>query len=252
MTNQVPNNFNPARAEILPVFSIPFLRGQLDLDTEIIAEDIRNLVAKVRERCPTDNARNYTTYFDEDVRLEMYEKEWFIKLSEKLKDTYINFIAGAFETDVGYLKRSDIHFFAWASVYQGQHQHEIHNHVNSYMSGTYYIKTGDNTAPIKFYSPNYLTNFSHGAREHPIEREGFHRILFQGTQGVDSEMNVYPIEDEFLLWPSYILHAVPPVYETDKTDNYERISLSFNLKHRLEIDNTQTVNDLSYGFMNNE
>ena len=237
--------FKPARAEILPVFATPFLRGMLDLDTEVIANDCRQLVQTI-ESSP-NNAQNYTTYFDETARLSMYDMSWFEDFQNSIKDTYIKFIVDTFNVDVSHLTRRDIHFYAWCSVYRGQHQHEIHNHVNSYMSGTYYVKTGQNTAPIKFLSPNIHSNFSHGARDRAIEREGYHNIVFTGVDGVDTEMLVHPVNNEFLLWPSYMLHSVPPQYDLTQTDNYERISISFNLRHREMIDNNYSKDDLSYG-----
>ena len=42
--------FEPARADILPVFSIPFLRGVLDIDTDEIAESVREFMAIISER----------------------------------------------------------------------------------------------------------------------------------------------------------------------------------------------------------
>jgi uncharacterized protein (TIGR02466 family) len=246
------SDFQPARAEVLPVFSTPFLRGQLDLDTDLIAQDCRDLVSEVKKRCPNDNARNYTTYFDDDIRKKMWELDWFKQFSNTIKDTYISFIAGTFEQDVAYLQRNHIHLFAWINVYNKQHQHEIHNHVNSYMSGTYYIETGDNTTPIRFYSPAQMANFSLQTRDREVEREGLTRVRFLGTAGIENEMSVYPIPNEFLMWPSYILHSVPPIYDEEVTNDYERISLSFNMKHIVPIDENETGDNLSYEFFNNE
>lgn len=241
--------FEPARADILPVFSIPFLRGILDIDTELVAESVRELVAIIKERNTGNVSRDYTTYFDEDIRTAMHEFEWYKEFSDRIKDTYISFIAGTFEEPVDHLNRNDIHLFSWISRYEGHHQHEIHNHVHSHISGTWYIKTSPSTMPIRFYSPNIMSNFSHNAPDHPQSREDMPNIEFTGVAGVDSEMFVHPMDGEFLMWPSYIMHSVPPNYE-ETDDKYERISLSFNLKHRDIIDNNETGQDMSYGFFN--
>lgn len=240
--------FNPARAEVLPVFATPFLRGQLELDTDIIAEDCRKLVEKVKLRHPTNNSQNYTTYFDDDIRKEMWEFDWFKQFSDTIKDTYIEFIRSCFDVPVSHLHRYDIQLFAWVSVYKGQHQHEVHNHANSYMSGTYYIETGENTSPIRFYSPALMANFGLQTRDREVDK-GYERIVFTGTNAIENEMFVHPIPNEFLIWPSYIQHSVPPQYDTDIDDDYERISLSFNLKHRIAVDETETGNPLSYRFL---
>lgn len=239
--------FEPARADILPVFSIPFLRGVLDIDTDEIVESVREFMAIISERNAGNTSRDYTTYFDEDIRTAMHELGWYKEFSDRIKDTYIAFIAGTFEEPVNHLSRSDIHLFSWVSRYEGHHQHEVHNHVNSHISGTWYIKTSPSTMPIRFYSPNYMSNFSHDATEHLLTRDDIPNIDFTGVAGCDSEMLVHPMDGEFLMWPSYVLHSVPPNYEA-VDDKYERISLSFNLKHRGVIDNNETGQDMSYGF----
>ena len=51
------------------------------------------------------------------------------------------------------------------------------------------------------------------------------------------------------MWPSYMQHTVPANYEP-VDDKYERISLSFNLKHKEIITDNETGHDMSYGELN--
>ncbi len=239
-----PPNYQPAPAEVLQLFSIPFLRGNMELDTDVIAKSCRELVNQVASETG-DVSREYTTYFDEDVRTKMHETEWFKEFSDKIKDTYITFVTNMFHTPVSHLTRNDIHLFAWINRYTGPHQHSSHNHVNSHMSGTYYVETTNSSQPIKFQSPNLMGNANHLAVDRPMEKEGFPNMVFDGVTGVDSTIQVYPVNNEFLLWPSYIMHSVEPTQEV--MEDYERISISFNLKYRQEIDNNLTGHDLNYG-----
>ena len=87
------NEFLPAQeVSILNIFPTTIIRGLFDLPHEDVAEDCRRLVAKVKERYPNEPTRNYTTYFDEDIREETHALPWFMDFSDTAKDTYIEFI----------------------------------------------------------------------------------------------------------------------------------------------------------------
>ena len=234
-----PRGFQPAPAVVMPMFSTPFLRGNLNLNPKEVAQGVRDLVSNVEKG---NVETEYTTYFDEDIRTSMHETEWFKSFSNQIKDTYIQFCSSVFNQPTKHLCRDDIHLFAWVNHYTGPHQHGNHNHVNCHMSGTYFLT--DSIQPIKFTSPNFLEVANHQTVERDIEREDYPNIVFSGVEGCDSAMSYFPVENEFLLWPSYLLHSVEPMYNLP--DDYERISISFNLKHRLPIDNNETGDNMEY------
>jgi len=248
---RVEPDFRPAEGQIIPVFATPFLQGQMDLPHDEIAIDCRRLVGKVKALAGDDRGRNYTTYFDEDVRTETHSLEWFKTFSDICKDTYISYIQNMLNIPVSHLSRNDIHLFAWINVYNGEHAHETHNHTNCKMSGTYYPKADETSQPIKFYSPALMAVSGQQQTDRPVTRDGLERIEFMGTNGHESEMSVYPSTGEFLLWPSYLQHAVPAITDGRPTD-YERISISFNLWHKNELDNNLTGHDMSYSFLEEE
>ena len=234
-----PRGFQPAPGAVMPMFSTPFLRGSLNLNTKEVAQSCRDLVSKVEKG---DVTTEYTTYFDEDLRTSMHETEWFKSFSNQIKDTYVCFCSNLFNQPTRHLCRDDIHLFAWINHYTGPHQHSNHNHVNCHMSGTYFLT--DSIQPIKFDSPNFLSNANHQAVDRDIEREGYPNIVFSGVEGCDSSFQYFPVENEFLLWPSYLMHSVEPIQ--NMPDDYERISISFNLKHRLPLDNNETGDNMEY------
>jgi uncharacterized protein (TIGR02466 family) len=253
-----PNQYQPAEGEIVPMFAVPFLRGRIPLDMKQVSEDCRDLVAQVKKVQGDNPVTNYTTYFDGDIRTSMHELPWFKEFSNVIKDSYVAFCSNMFQHPVSHLQRDDIHLFAWVNVYNEPHYHPTHNHVNSFMSGTYYIKTDKNAQQIKFTSPNICVNAHHQAVDRPLQRENYPDFEFDGVEGCDSYARYQPREQEFLLWPSYIQHEVPAVdpkfllnlgYKQEGDLGYERISLSFNLKHRLPIDNNQTGDNISYDFL---
>ena len=59
----------------------------------------------------------------------------------------------------------------------------------------------------------------------------------------------YPVENQFLLWPSALMHGVPMNHD-DVDPNYERISISFNLHHPIGVPNqNEAGEDLEYEFL---
>ena len=237
------NEFLPAQeVSILNIFPTTIIRGLFDLPHEDVAEDCRRLVAKVKERYPNEPTRNYTTYFDEDIREETHALPWFMDFSDTAKDTYIEFIRTQYNMEVRNLSRSDIHFFAWISVYNQPHFHPTHNHEHCHVSGTYYVKCEREDQPIKFLNPSLLATANLHAVSH--ERNGDDYIEV-GTDGHQQEISFKNQTGEFLMWPSYMQHEVPVNSNVDQ--DYERIAISFNFKHNQVLDNTMTGTPLYYG-----
>jgi uncharacterized protein (TIGR02466 family) len=236
--------------EQLDLFSIPFLRGQFkEIDLETVKQDCRDLVAEARKEHHNDFSKNYTTYFDEHLRHKMTQLPWYKEFSEQVKDTYIQFINTCYSQEVSHLKRSDLHLFAWISVYNEPHQHTSHNHINSYMSGTWYVKTGEEESqPIKFENPNRAMAHALNLPVNEWGREDIPNAKFIGGANYHDEIEFYPNEGQFLMWPSPIMHSVPPLINAP--DGYERIAISFNLHHPVDVHNqNESGDDLDYGFL---
>lgn len=238
-----------SECEQIDLFSVPFLRGQFyDMDLETVQQDCRKLVSKAKVRYPDDDSRNYTTYFDEDLRQEMIRLPWYKEFSEQVKDTYIQFINTCYSQDVSGLKRSDLHLFAWINVYNKPHLHTSHNHINSYMSGTWYVKADEESQPIKFENPN--RSMAH-ALNLPVMEWGhpsYPNTKLIGSANYHDEVEFYPQQNQFLLWPSMLQHSVPTC--ESNVANYERISISFNLHHPIGVPNqNESGDDLDYAFL---
>jgi len=237
-----PNSeFKPAEGSIFDVFPTPMFRGYMDLDHDKVSQDVRDMVSKVKERSGDDVLRNYTTYFDSDIRESMYQLDWYTTFANVLKDTYIQFVHGEYNRRVNHLTRKDIHLFTWVNRYEKEHAHDVHNHINTTMSGTYYPLVDEHTSPIKFYNPNSLQGYATVDGSEEQESNGITRV-----GGID--FHLQPLLGEFLLWPSYMMHQVPQSGRDDGK-NYERISISFNLSHNEPLQDTEQGDDLHYGFM---
>jgi len=77
------------------------------------------------------------------------------------------------------------------------------------------------------------------------------QIKWMGSPMVHDEMFFHPDNGDFLLWPSYLQHMVPP-NNHDVRGDYERIAISFNLNHIPHLEDGRNGTQMSYDFMRPE
>ena len=108
----------------------------------------------------------------------------------------------------------------WANINRLGDYHDPHNHPHSYLSGTYYVQTPTDRAPlhsrkdvrpgaISFYDPRGPAVNMGAIRNDPY---------------VNPEHTVQPKAGEILLWPAFLTHFVHP-----NLSETPRISISFNV-----------------------
>jgi uncharacterized protein (TIGR02466 family) len=241
-------SFTPAEKYVVDyIFPTPFLRGELDLPHELVAQDCRKMIDFTASR-DDEPRRNYTTYFDQEARVQLLDYNWYNTFSNVIKDTYIQFINQQWHHDVSYISRHDIHLFSWISLYSRDDFHDFHNHVNSLLSGTYYVLAEDDAQPIKFLNPSICTIAGHKARDGDMENfADMWGTTSTGTTGTQSDLIIHPRTGQFCMWPSYLLHGVGG--ESNLPEDYERIALSFNLMHNEPLSDTESGDELSYEFI---
>ena len=98
----------------------------------------------------------------------------------------------------------------WFNVYRSNDGQEPHNHNNSFISGSYYVRIPEGSSGIRFHSPVYDNMFV------PPQRE---RNQLNSTL-----VEVAVEEGNLVLFPSWLKHSVQP----SRFKN-ERISISFNV-----------------------
>lgn len=240
--------YSPARGENLLLFATPMFRGFCPLDVRQIADDIRDIVSDIQVAKKGHHADSYTSYFHQDQRQRTHELPWFTDFANCMKDSYVEFIRTHYNAKTDFLNREDIHFHAWVNRYDGKNFHNTHDHVNSLVSGTFYVKT-KGTEPIMFFSPNNIGEFATRAQmKYYDDVPGMNGIRVFGTPTMQHEIQVFPREGEFLLWPSHLLHTVPKP-DVEKEEGYERISISFNLMHNEPLNDTEHGTPMSYEFL---
>ena len=99
----------------------------------------------------------------------------------------------------------------WATVLAPRASHKLHSHPNNFLSGVYYVRTGEGADTINFHDPR---------RQASVIRPPVVELTAQNTDQV-----VVRVSDGTLLFfPSYLEHSV----DANGSDG-ERIRISFNL-----------------------
>lgn len=99
----------------------------------------------------------------------------------------------------------------WATVLAPGASHKLHSHPNNFLSGVYYVRTGEGADTINFHDPR---------KQASVIRPPVTELTAQNTDQVVVRVR----EGTLLLFPAYLEHSVDANTSAD-----ERISISFNL-----------------------
>ena len=126
---------------------------------------------------------------------------------------------------VEYLETIDINYavnwviHGWANLNRHGDYHDPHNHPQSYLSGTYYVKVpvGSTASHQRVDArPNCITFYD--------PRTGFNMQSIKNDPYIEPEHTVFPEPGLLMLWPASLMHFVHPNLSDDT-----RVSISFNI-----------------------
>ena len=136
----------------------------------------------------------------------LHEREEFQQLAVCVKD--------AAKSVLRFLRIGYEHFEitgCWATVLAPGASHKLHSHPNNFLSGVYYVRTGEGADTINFHDPRSQASV---IRPPVVE-----------LTGENTDQVVVRVSDgTLLLFPSWLEHSV----DANRSDD-ERISISFNL-----------------------
>lgn len=187
-----------------PVFPTIIAQVKLDLPVQDMAADLMNY-ANGRE----NYEGGFTTFYD---RSTIDHLRGIKQLQEAIYG-----VCASFMKEMKYhvnLEKCSIQL--WANVMKKDGFHGIHNHPRSVLSGTYYVQTSSESAPIIFENP---LNIYRG-HDCTVEKPEDHSPFTSPILGINAEPNT------MLVWPSWLYHHVPR-----HTSTLPRISLSFNVDY---------------------
>ncbi len=124
-----------------------------------------------------------------------------------------NFLKKIFTDEMGWKYNPDkAKIIAMWSIINKKGSFNIqHNHPNSYLSGSYYVKFSKNSGKINFFDPKEQKNIRYPHTKKYTELSA-------------AVTSIEPEEGNLLLFPSYLYHSV----DENKSDD-ERIVISFNI-----------------------
>jgi uncharacterized protein (TIGR02466 family) len=99
----------------------------------------------------------------------------------------------------------------WATVLAPGASHKLHSHPNNFLSGVYYVRTGEGADTINFHDPR---------RQASVVRPPVVELTAQNTDQVVVRVS----DGTLLLFPSWLEHSV----DANRSEG-ERLSISFNL-----------------------
>jgi uncharacterized protein (TIGR02466 family) len=195
-------NDNLPMDELIGLFPIPFLRAPQTLEPPLV----RALVGHFAALATRDN--NSSTRLSHTEMLRPGDSPLFVEAAAVITPKLADFGAQLFGERMGWSLKE-----MWVNVLNtGGHQ-AMHNHANSFISGVVYLTpTHPGSQTVFMKSP--------GGTDFLFKND--HAGMTPGEFSADKWISPAPQPGDMVLFPSYLMHAVPP------NQGERRITLSFN------------------------
>jgi uncharacterized protein (TIGR02466 family) len=188
--------------EIYRLFPIPFMRARGTLSQQLVA----NLVEHFTRQANSDN--NSSTNLSHTKMLKPKDSPLFAKAADLIAPKLVDYGAQLMGERMRWLMKE-----MWVNVMDTGGRQAMHNHANSFVSGVVYLTpTHPGSQTVFMKSPggtDFLMKNDHAGAT-PTEFSA------------DKWISPAPEPGDLVLFPSYVMHAVPP------NQGERRITLSFN------------------------
>ena len=188
--------------ELIGLFPTPFMRAPAVLGRPLVA----GLVEHFAARAIRDN--NSSSKLSHTEILRPGDSPLFVEAAALITPKLVDFGAQLFGERIGWsLKEMWVNFLD-----RGGHQ-AMHNHANSFISGVVYLTpTHAESRTVFMKSP--------GGTDFLFKND--HAAMSPTAFSADKWISPAPAPGDMVLFPSYLMHAVPP------NQGERRISLAFN------------------------
>jgi uncharacterized protein (TIGR02466 family) len=188
--------------EIISLFPTPFLRAPGALSSSLV----QGLVEHFSAQATRDN--NSSLNLTHTAMLKPSDSPLFVEAATLITPKLVDYGAQLFGERMGWSIKE-----MWVNVLNtGGHQ-AMHNHANSFISGVVYLTPTHPSAHTVFMKSPGGTDFSF---------KNDHKGITPGPFSADKWISPAPRPGDLVLFPSYLMHAVPP------NQGERRISLAFN------------------------
>lgn len=188
--------------EVIGLFPTPFMRAPATLGGALV----NGLVDHFTARATTDN--NTSPRLTHTEMLRPSDSPLFVQAAALITPKLADFGAHLFGERMGWSVKE-----MWVNVLEpGGHQ-AMHNHANSFISGVVYLTPTHPSSQTVFMKSPGGTDFLF---------KNDHSGTSASEFSADKWISPAPQPGDMILFPSYLLHAVPP------NQGELRISLAFN------------------------
>jgi uncharacterized protein (TIGR02466 family) len=188
--------------EVFGIFPTPFMRARGVLSVELV----HGLVDHFSARATRDN--NSSPNLSHTAMLKPTDSPLLGDAAAALKPKLIDFGAQLFGERLPWALKE-----MWVNVLDTGGRQALHNHANSFISGVIYLTPTHPASQTVFMK-------SPGGSEFMFKND--HEGITPTEFSADKWVSPAPEPGDMVLFPSYLMHAVPP------NQGERRITLSFN------------------------
>jgi hypothetical protein len=188
--------------EVVGLFPTPFMRVPAALRAELVS----GLVAHFSARAAQEN--NSSANLAHTAMLKPSDSPLLVEAATAITPLLGDFGAVLFGERLGWSLKE-----MWVNVLDTGGRQAMHNHANSFISGVAYLTRTHPEARTVFMRPLGGSDFSF---------KNDHAGVQTGPYNADKWISMPPEPGDVVLFPSYLLHAVPT------NPGERRISLAFN------------------------
>lgn len=188
--------------EIIDIFPTPVMRVQSALSASLVS----HLIAFFEKKAVLNN--NTSPNLTHTELLQPSDSPLFVDAASLITPNLVTFGTELFGERIGWsIKEMWVNFLE-----HGGHQ-AMHNHANSFISGIVYLTPTHASSHTVFMK-------SPGGHDYTFKND--HKGTITNQYNADKWISPAPRPGDMMLFPSYLLHAVPP------NQGEKRITLAFN------------------------
>lgn len=188
--------------EVIGLFPTPFMR----LPATLAPDLVRGLVAHFS--AAADQGNKSSPNLSHTEMLKPSDSPLLVKAAEIITPRLSEFGELLFGERLGWSLKE-----MWVNVLDTGGRQVMHNHANSFISGVVYLtRTHPDARTVFMKSP--------GGVDYSFKND--HARIVNGPYNADKWISPQPEPGDMVLFPSYLMHAVPP------NPGERRITLSFN------------------------
>lgn len=188
--------------EVVGLFATPLLRTPGVLDQPLVAGLIEHFSALAL------TGNNSSSQLSHTRMLQPGDSPLLIEVARQITPKLVDFGALLFGERIGWSVKE-----MWVNLLDAGGRQAMHNHANSFVSGVIYLTATHPEARTVFMK-------SPGGTDFVFKND--HAGVTPGPYSADKWVSPAPAPGDMVLFPSYLMHAVPP------NPGERRISLAFN------------------------